>query len=539
MKTYSLSSNVRAVPLVNSWFAHPYLISPATFGLYTRYAHLEMLESFIDNPKQHLIASATPALRGGPFIHYTGDPADVARFRDETLARCALSLRAAEAISAMYQLLLAQAKGSGMQGLYGQIDELIRQGVDLSYDVCKQPGARFIEPVFYQGPLCDTSLQTCVLERASYEPRAFVLSTPQIRPPESSVTIRMPFGDPLWDELYGGSADRDALVQRLTPHLDDPARAAPILAEMLLERRAPADDAAWPHDTVRIRYFGHACVLMQCAGVSILIDPLLSYPGEAKIDHFTFDDLPERIDYVLITHPHQDHIVLETLLRLRHKIDHIVVGRAGGGGLVDISLMHVLQHCGFKRVTELGEYESLTFDGGRILGAPFYGEHAELDIRTKLAYGVELKQTKCLFFADSNPPAPEFYEPLKRLMGHIDCLFLGMECVGAPATWLYGPLLQKMLTRGEDQSRRLDGCDAAKALAMQQFFDPSHLFIYAMGAEPWLTHITSILYSEEMTQFKEARRVESTLRPQGKSAELLFGKMELHLDDHGVQRRSA
>jgi hypothetical protein len=50
-----------------------------------------------------------------------------------------------------------------------------------------------------------------------------------------------------------------------------------------------------------------------------------------------------------------------------------------------------------------------------------------------------------------------------------------------------------------------------------------------MGAEPWLTHITSILYPEETTQFKEARRVESTLRPQGRSAQLLFGKMELLL----------
>ena len=53
--------------------------------------------------------------------------------------------------------------------------------------------------------------------------------------------------------------------------------------------------------------------------------------------------------------------------------------------------------------------------------------------------------------------------------------------------------------------------------------------IYAMGPEPWLTHITSILYPEETTQFKEARWVESTLRPQGGSAQLLFGKMELLL----------
>lgn len=527
--TYSLSSGVRAVPLVNSWFAHPYLIAPLTFGLYTKHAHLAMLESFIDDPQQHLVSSSTPELRGGPFIHYTGNPTDMVRFREETLSRCTVHLRGADAINNMYQVVLAQAKGSGVPGLYGQIDELIRYGVDLSYDVCKQPGPRFIEPVFYDGPLYDTSLQTCVFEKASYEPRTFVLSTPQIRPRDSSITLKLPFGDPLWDELYAGTCDPASLMGRLHPHLEDPERTSPMLADLFVQRRAAPEEAAWPHDTVRIRYFGHACVLLQCAGISILLDPLISYPGEAALEHFTFDDLPERIDYALITHPHQDHVVFETLLRLRHRIEHVIVGRAGGGGLPDISLKLMLQRCGFARVTELGEYESLRFEGGRILGAPFYGEHADLDIRSKLAYGIEMQHRCCLFFADSNPPAPEFYEPLKKMMPSVDCLFLGMECVGAPATWLYGPLLQKMLTRGEDQSRRLDGCDAAKALKMHQYFDPKFLFIYAMGAEPWLTHITSILYSEETTQFKEARLVESRLRSQGRQAELLYGKMELLL----------
>jgi L-ascorbate metabolism protein UlaG (beta-lactamase superfamily) len=298
----------------------------------------------------------------------------------------------------------------------------------------------------------------------------------------------------------------------------------------MLKVSAPeTGETAGPADTVRIRYFGHACVLMQCDGISVLVDPLISYPGESAIDHFTFDDLPSRIDYVLITHPHQDHIVFETLLRLRTKVDRVVVGRAGGGSLQDVSLKLMLQHCGFERVTELGEYESIEFKGGRIIGAPFYGEHADLDIRAKLSYGVEMHGKACLFFADSNPPAPEFYEPLRKRFPRIDCVFLGMECVGAPATWLYGPLLQKMLNRGEDQSRRLDGCNAATALKLRQYFDPKHLFVYAMGAEPWLTHITSILYSEDTVQFKEARLLESTVRAEGRHAEVLFGKMELLL----------
>ncbi|NNC25196.1 MBL fold metallo-hydrolase, partial [Salinisphaera sp. USBA-960] len=76
-------------------------------------------------------------LLGGPFINYTGDPADMARFRDETMERCALHLRCADAINDMYQMLFSQAKGSGVPALYSQVDELIRYGVDIAYDVSK------------------------------------------------------------------------------------------------------------------------------------------------------------------------------------------------------------------------------------------------------------------------------------------------------------------------------------------------------------------------------------------------------------------
>ncbi|MCH7345374.1 MBL fold metallo-hydrolase [Pelomonas sp. CA6] len=532
MKTKTLSAldfGVRNVPLVNAWFAHPYLVSPLTFGLYTRHSHLAMLESFLDDPAQHRESARRPELLGGPFINDDGDPADMAHFRDRTLERCAPQLRAADAINAMFQMLQTQAKGAGVPPLYAQIDPLIRPGVELAYDVAKQPSPRFIEPVFYGGPLCDPSLQSCVLERASDQPRSFILSTPQIRRSEASVALQLPFGDPLWNELHGGTEDLPALLERLRPHLADAARELPLLRSMMRELGPGAARDTGPADGVRIRYFGHACVLMEGAGISLLVDPLLSYPGESRLEHYTFDDLPERLDYVLITHPHQDHIVFETLLRLRPRVDRVVVGKSGGGSLPDVSLKLMLQHCGFERVIELGEYETLDIPGGRIVGAPFYGEHADLDVRGKLAFGVQMREVGCLFFADSNPPEPEFYEPLRRLMPRVDCLFLGMECVGAPATWLYGPLLQKMLTRGEDQSRRLDGCNADKALRMHRFFEPQRLFIYAMGAEPWLTHLTSILYSEDSTQFREAREVERTLRAQGRQAELLFGQRELLL----------
>ena len=67
--------------------------------------------------------------------------------------------------------------------------------------------------------------------------------------------------------------------------------------------------------------------------MSILLDPVLSYTYDSDISRYTYEDLPDVIDYVLITHNHQDHILFETLLQLRHRIRHIVVPRNGGGAL--------------------------------------------------------------------------------------------------------------------------------------------------------------------------------------------------------------
>ena len=50
-----------------------------------------------------------------------------------------------------------------------------------------------------------------------------------------------------------------------------------------------------------------------------------------------------------------------------------------------------------------------------------------------------------------------------------------------------------------------------------------------MGAEPCITHITSILYSEDLPQFKAARQLEAAAREVGFHAELLYGTREIGL----------
>ena len=119
-------------------------------------------------------------------------------------------------------------------------------------------------------------------------------------------------------------------------------------------------------DGVRIRYFGHACLLIESKDVSILTDPMIGYKIENGIEHYSYADLPETIDYVVITHGHQDHCVFEVLLQLRHKIKNLIVPRGGGGSLADPSLKRVLQQIGFENVRELDELEASPYRERRL-----------------------------------------------------------------------------------------------------------------------------------------------------------------------------
>src|SRR6478609_1532164 len=84
--------------------------------------------------------------------------------------------------------------------------------------------------------------------------------------------------------------------------------------------------------------------------------------------------LPEQIDYVLITHNHQDHVLFETLLQIRHKVKNILVPRSGVGNLQDPSLKLLLERCGFKNVIEIAEMEEIHCNGVQITGLPCLGE---------------------------------------------------------------------------------------------------------------------------------------------------------------------
>src|SRR5262249_31494711 len=151
--------------------------------------------------------------------------------------------------------------------------------------------------------------QSVFLRQINEEDRPFVLVTPLIDS-STGILVNAPFSAPVFDDLARmrerglGEPEFDQLCSQLKEYGVDVSR----LSEFVTDEAPPSRYSPCPPDAMRIRYFGHASLLIEGNGVSIMTDPSLGYETGAGIDRFSFRDLPERIDYVAITHSHQDHI---------------------------------------------------------------------------------------------------------------------------------------------------------------------------------------------------------------------------------------
>ena len=520
-----LRPNVVAEPLVDGWYAWAHLIPPATLARNITERHLKIIDSYLESPETHEAAVKDPRLLGGPFMDLKQRRLeDVRKLRERTLRERSHLTTLSRAIAELDTLLRQKAAGFSLEPLYAEIPTALKGYVELVYDLNNQPSFRLIEPLLYKSPYYNCWLQSMALAEISGDDRPFVLSTPRLEE-DDTLQLQIPFASEQLDSLFRMKREpssEDAITDALG--LDGERRQR---FRSFLTTDRPRTYLPYDGNGARWRYFGHACILLETRDVSVLLDPVLSYTYESDISRYTYEDLPDVIDYVLITHNHQDHILFETLLQLRHRIGQVIVPRNGGGALQDPSLKLILQRCGFRNVIEISEMEEIPFKGGSLTALPFLGEHGDLNVLTKAAYLLRFGKHKLLFAADSCNISPEVYQHVYCEVGDIDTLFVGMECDGAPVSWIYGPLLTQKLERQKDHSRRLAGSNYERALGMIEQFHCEDVYVYAMGQEPWLNYVMSIKYTEASNPIIHSNRLMEECRNRGITAERLFGEKEI------------
>lgn len=516
-----LAPGVRARPLVQRWPALAPMIPPAVGALHLRDRQIPVTESYLEAPRIHERAGRDPRLYSGKFMQIpAAREAEVATLLASMLEAQAPRLALADAIHAL-DAELRGACGEPLAPLYERVPEALRGMVELVYDREHRASYRLYERLLYASPASDPALHSVVFDRPEEDDRPFSQNTP-VLPGDGLHELRRPFADPLLDRIFGSRVKPiayDELLDALGLK-DGP------LARTLAVEGQPAPAGA-PRAGVRVRCFSHACMLVETPAVAVMVDPLVTTHRVAGA--LTIEDVPARIDAIMITHGHDDHVSIETLLQLRGRIGTVLVPQARAAGPADPDLAIMLRSLGFQDVRSFNEFDELELDSTRITALPFTGEHGDLDIAAKAVWLVQAGEHAMAFAADAVGADPATAVAIRELVGRISTLFISMECEGAPMSWLYGPLLPAGIDPAFDKTRRLAGSTPDQALAMARAYGCDAVHVYAMGLEPWMRHLAGVDYDEESVPVTAAGTLMARCHERGVASELATSGWEMVL----------
>ncbi|MFK8017906.1 MAG: MBL fold metallo-hydrolase [Gammaproteobacteria bacterium] len=524
-----LKEEVYFEPLFNQWYAWPYLIPPVTAARFMVKSHKRVMSSFVKNYKLHILAVNQPGMEGSDFLDCREDQvADIQALVADIDEKHADYVALCDAVTELDEMLRNHTSGESIEGFYSRVPEPLRGYVELTMDMEHRPSFRIMESLVYQSKLYRPDLQSVSFGTLSkVAERPFSLSTPRL-PDENHIQLPLNFNAPELAEILR-ARDVPLSVERINDIFGSLEARGGLSHMELFTEQAPSHHHVPVTDGVRLQYTGHAGLMMETADVCVMVDPIVPSRNHLnENDIIGFSQLPEKIDYVCITHNHQDHLCLETLLQLRHKIGKIVVPKNNGGTLPDPSMKLLLKQFGFD-VMDVDDFEEIGLPGGRIVSIPFLGEHGDLNIRSKTAWFVDLGGKRVFMGADSSNLDPVMYQHIKDYIGRIDVLTIGMECVGAPYTWIYGSLHTKLVTKKIKESRRLNGSDAEQAMGITRIFDPKAVYLYALGLEPWYKYFMGIGYDENSEQIIQTDKTIAACEKIGIPAQRLYGKHTIDL----------
>jgi len=521
-----LRPNVKLELLTGRWYTWPHLLSPIQYALNLAFRQIPMIEAYLADPQSHANIMNDSDLKSAPILHVDTENAD---YLTSLLTRlqqdCSPAIRFANDISNLDRAIVGQRTAGSLEHIYATLPDSLRGLVEVTRDHCNQPALRIYEELMFGDCVDSAPQQEISLTTLPDKERPFFLNTPRLLD-TARFDIRIPFRDSRYDMLIT-SRRHPVSFECLCNTLNINHISRNHFREFFTHK-PPIRRAEPPcNSSFRLRYFGHACVLLETPDISILVDPMTTWDPHNEDGHLKFDDFPDRIDYVFITHNHHDHFVPELLWQLRDRIGTVLVPINNLGGLADPSMRLALNSLGIVNVEVMSPMQKVVFKGGELMSLPFLGEHAEMSIYAKHALHVNLLGHSLLFLADSRCVDRIVYRRIAKRIGSINTVFLGMECDGAPLTWLYGPYLTSVVTRSEDRSRRLSGSNATQASALIEELNPARVYVYAMAMEPWLSYLAGLSYKPGSPQLVESDKLIEWCAGRGIQARRLNGCEEL------------
>lgn len=167
---------------------------------------------------------------------------------------------------------------------------------------------------------------------------------------------------------------------------------------------SPPDPAPWLAHTRDgdLVHLGHATILYRQRDTFLLFDPwLMPWFAESAVASPWASLLP-RPAAIVLTHEHDDHLDLRTLLHMPKDVPVIVPSNREHRPL-NYDYRRLLGALGFDQVIELAHGEAWAFDGGRLVAIPFLGEDpCDLQI-PRNCYLLTDRGHNTLVLADSGP----------------------------------------------------------------------------------------------------------------------------------------
>lgn len=186
------------------------------------------------------------------------------------------------------------------------------------------------------------------------------------------------------------------------------------------------ENKPWPKppqasaDQIAVTFIGHACFLIQIGGRCFITDPVFSDraspfsfagPKRVRAPGLAFDDLP-RLDGILVSHNHYDHLDKASLRELNRRFQAPVVTSLGNRSLI--------RNAGPQAVTELDWWQSHVLAGVEITYVPaqHFAARTPFDRNQTLWGGFVLQaQGRTVYFAADTGYCPHFKEIGARFPG--------------------------------------------------------------------------------------------------------------------------